>query len=69
MELRFPSIAVFVPEKDKVEAVAAEIRAALAETNIDVEACVKGQVLDQVGAWSGRACSRLRSRTQQRVRV
>jgi hypothetical protein len=46
---RFPSVAVFVPDEDKVETVAAEIRAALAETNIDVEACVKGQVLGQAG--------------------
>ncbi len=45
----FPSVAVFVPDEDKVEIVAAEIRAALAETNIDVEACVKGQVLGQAG--------------------
>lgn len=46
---RFPSVAVFVPDEDMVEPVAAEIRAALAETNIDVEACVKGQVLGQAG--------------------
>jgi len=46
---KFPSIAVFVPDEDKVEVVAAELRTALAETNIDVEACVKGQVLGQAG--------------------
>lgn len=46
---KFPSVAVFVPDEDKVEIVAAELRAALAETNIDVEACVKGQVLGQAG--------------------
>lgn len=46
---RFPSVAVFVPDEGRVETVAAEIRAALAETNIDVEACVKGQVLGQAG--------------------
>ena len=46
---RFPSVAVFVPDEDRVETVAAEIRAALAETNIDVEACVRGQVLGQAG--------------------
>ena len=47
---RFPSIAVFVPDEAMVESVAAEIRAALVETNIDVEACVKGQVLGQAGS-------------------
>ena len=46
---RFPSVAVFVPDEDMVETVAAEIRSALSETNIDVEACVKGQVLGQKG--------------------
>ncbi|UWQ24113.1 hypothetical protein K3553_14265 [Leisingera aquaemixtae] len=46
---KFPSVAVFVPDEDKVEIVATELRAALAETNIDVEACVKGQVLGQAG--------------------
>lgn len=46
---RFPSIAVFVPDEDRVETVAAELRAALVETNIDVEACVKGRVLGQAG--------------------
>lgn len=46
---KFPSVAIFVPDEDKVDTVAAEIRAALAETNIDVEACVKGRVLGQAG--------------------
>lgn len=46
---RFPSVAVFVPDEGRVETVAAEIRLALADTNIDVEACVKGQVLGQAG--------------------
>jgi hypothetical protein len=46
---KFPSVAVFVPDEGKVEIVAAELRMALAETNIDVEACVKGQVLGQAG--------------------
>lgn len=46
---KFPSVAVFVPDEDQVEGVAAAIRNALSETNIEVQACVKGQVLGQVG--------------------
>lgn len=50
LHYHFPSIAVFVPDEMMVEPVAKELRDALAETNIDVEACVKGQVLGQAGS-------------------
>ena len=41
----FPSVAVFVPDEAKVANVTAELRNALAETNIEVMACPRGQVL------------------------
>ena len=40
-----PSIAVFVPDEPMVDTVAAQLRAALSETNIDVMACPGGKVL------------------------
>lgn len=42
-----PSVAVFVPSERLVELVAEELRDALAETNIDVMPCPRGQVLGQ----------------------
>ena len=40
-----PSVAVFVPDEAQVAPVSAELRLALAETNIEVMACPRGQVL------------------------
>ncbi|MES2434130.1 MAG: ATP-binding domain-containing protein [Pseudomonadota bacterium] len=40
-----PSVAVFVPDEAQVVPVAAELRAALADTNIEVMPCPGGQVL------------------------